>query len=63
MDIDVTGRIQNTRLATHHASPDGLGYFGYNNQIGVYVEIISYEKLVGDAERRNQYFFHKLGLL
>jgi hypothetical protein len=61
-DITETLRFQ-AQAANYHSSPDGLGYFGYNSQIGVYVEIISYEKLVGDAERRNQYFFHKLGLL
>lgn len=42
-------------------TPDGLGYFGYNAQIGVYVEIISFPKLVDDAKKRNAAFFEKLG--
>jgi hypothetical protein len=29
---------------------------------GVYVEIVSFDKLVGDAERRNRVFFEKLRL-
>jgi hypothetical protein len=61
-DITDTLRFQ-AQTANLHSSPDGLGYFGYNNQIGVYVEIISFDKLVSDAERRNAYFFHQLGLL
>ncbi|MDZ4852863.1 MAG: ATP-binding protein [Pirellulaceae bacterium] len=43
-------------------TPDGLGYFGYNTQVGVYVEIISFSKLIGDARKRNTAFFEKLGL-
>lgn len=43
-------------------TPDGLGYFGYNAQIGVYVEIISFPKLIDDAKKRNAAFFEKLGL-
>jgi len=61
-DITDSLRFQ-AQTANLHSSPDGLGYFGYNNQIGVYVEIISFDKLVSDAERRNAYFFHQLGLL
>ncbi len=43
-------------------TPDGLGYFGYNAQLGVYVEIISFAKLIDDAKKRNAAFFEKLGL-
>jgi hypothetical protein len=43
-------------------TPDGRGYFGYNGQLKLYFEIISYEKLIGDALRRNRMLFEKLGL-
>jgi len=43
-------------------TPDGLGYFGYNSQVGVYIEIISFAKLIADAKKRNAAFFEKLGL-
>jgi hypothetical protein len=43
-------------------SPDGLGFFGYNAPIGVYVEVISFDKLVTDAERRNAALFDQLNL-
>ncbi|MEQ8637958.1 ATP-binding protein [Gimesia maris] len=43
-------------------TPDGMGYFGYNAQVGVYVEIISFDKVVADAKKRNAVFFEKLGV-
>lgn len=43
-------------------TPDGLGYFGYNAQVGVYVEIISFAKLVEAAKQRNAAFFDRLGI-
>ena len=41
--------------ATLTHSPDSLGYFGYNPQLRTYVEIISFDKLIGDAKKRNAY--------
>jgi hypothetical protein len=43
-------------------TPEGRGYFGYNPQLKLYFEIISYEKLIGDGLRRNRMLFKKLGL-
>ena len=43
-------------------SPDGGGYFGYHKDLNLYLEIITYDKLINDAEKRNQILFHKLGL-
>ena len=42
------------------ATPDGEGYFVYNSDYKSYVEIISYDKLLKDAQKRNQVLFHKL---
>ena len=41
-------------------SSDASGYFGYVPKPGAYIEIISYEKLLNDAEDRNRILFDKL---
>lgn len=43
-------------------TPDGLGFFGYNRELGVYIEVMSFDKLVADAERRNAAHFEQLNL-
>ena len=43
-------------------TPDSHGFFGYNARLGVYVEILSFDKLVDDAAKRNAVLFDKLGL-
>lgn len=42
--------------------PDQLGYFGYNESLRAWVEVVAYEKMVSDAKKRNRAFFEKLGL-
>jgi hypothetical protein len=49
--------------ATLTQSQDSLGYFGYNPQLRAYVEIISFDKLIGDAKKRNAFLFDQLGIL
>lgn len=39
---------------------DGEGYFGYNQNVGTYIEVISYDKLLKDAKQRNQALFDSL---
>lgn len=43
-------------------TPDSLGYFGYHREHGAYIEIVSFDKLIEDAKRRNKILFDKLGL-
>jgi len=43
-------------------TPDRQGFFGYKRQYNAYVEVISYDKMVSDAKKRNAAFFRKLGL-
>lgn len=43
-------------------SPDKEGYFGFHNGYKMYVEIISFKKLMDDATLRNKIFFKKLQL-
>lgn len=53
---------EQAEYASLRKTPDGMGFFGYNAQVGVYVEIISFAKLIDDAKKRNAAFFEKLGL-
>jgi hypothetical protein len=53
---------QHAENATLKPTPDGHGYFGNNPGLGVYVEIVSFDKLIDDAKRRNAVLFEKLGL-
>lgn len=43
-------------------TPDGQGYFGYHKEHGAYIEIVSFDKLIDDAKRRNKILFDKMGL-
>ena len=42
--------------------PDGLGWFRWFDKISLYMEVISWTKLLRDAEMRNKIFFNKLGI-
>ncbi len=61
---DLTAKIkERAELANLLASPDSLGFFGYNQSISTYVEILSFDKLITDARKRNNMLFEKLQLL
>ena len=60
-DITPTLRMQ-AKAAGFRQTADAAGYFGYNDNFGVYVDIISFDKLIGDAKKRNAILFEKLGL-
>lgn len=40
--------------------PDNEGYFFYHKNSGCYIEILSYDKMLNDAKKRNRAFFDKL---
>jgi hypothetical protein len=42
--------------------PDGLGWFRWFGNNNLYMEVISWTKLLRDAEMRNKIFFSKLGM-
>lgn len=42
--------------------PDNDGYFSFNNNYSLYIEIISFDKLVRDSKQRNKALFEKLNL-
>lgn len=41
---------------------DEQGFFGYMKHFNAYLEIVSYDKVVADAKKRNAILFDKLGL-
>jgi hypothetical protein len=60
---DLTTKIRNfAEEAGFTIAPDGSGYFGYNQNLLTYTEVISYQKLVTDAQQRNRVLFDKLHL-
>ena len=42
--------------------PDRLGYFSWHDKLNLYVEVLSWDKVLRDANMRNKIFFHKLGI-
>jgi len=42
--------------------PDKLGWFFWFGNINLYMEVISWDKVLKDANMRNKIFFHKLGI-
>ena len=46
-----------------YVTPDNQGYYGFHRGHGVFYEVIDYNKLVRDAEKRNRIFFDKLNIL
>lgn len=60
---DITDKIDEfAGLSNLIKTPDGLGYFGHNKICDsmAYIEIISFDKLLNDAKKRNQVLFDKL---
>ena len=43
-------------------TPDKLGYYMFNDNLNAYVEILSYDKIINDAQKRNKILFDKLGI-
>lgn len=43
-------------------TPDAQGFFGFNPMLRAYVEVISFDKLLDDAIKRNRVLFDKLGV-
>lgn len=61
---DLTARIKEFAEENHSLtpSPDQEGYFGYHKGFRMYIEVISFKKLMNDATLRNRIFFKKLQL-
>lgn len=59
---DLTKEVQQEARRSLQRTPDRLGYFGFIKEHNAYIEIISYEKLLNDARKRNRVLFEKLGI-
>jgi hypothetical protein len=59
---DLTPTLKKQMRFNYQQSVDGEGYFKTLPGGNGYVEIISYQKLLRDAQRRNRALFEKLGL-
>lgn len=60
---DLTQELSNqATFAGLLTTPDNMGYFGYNGELAAYIEVIAFDKLVGDANKRNRILFEKLNL-
>lgn len=44
-------------------TPDNLGAYFYNKELHAYIEVLSYDKIRNDSEKRNRVLFEKLGIL
>lgn len=60
---DVTSKLE--RFIEQYSftpTPDQLGYYNFNKTYNAYFEILSYDKILNDAKKRNQVLFNKLGI-
>ena len=51
---DITPKLREMAENDHlRPTPDGGGFFGYHEKLGIYIEIVSFTKLLSDARKRN----------
>lgn len=43
-------------------TPDGEGFFGFNSPLLTYVEVLSYDKILADSQKRNRVLFDRLNI-
>ena len=41
---------------------DGMGYFHYNPNVNMYIQVLSFDKMLQDAKKRNAILFEKLNI-
>lgn len=59
---DLTPSLHRQAFGRYHRTADNEGYFSSLSTGNGYIEILSYDKLIKDAGRRNRILFDKLGL-
>ena len=61
---DLTAKVRSwlERVKDFKPMPDRLGWFQWKSNINLYVEVIAWDKLLGDAKMRNKIFFKTLGI-
>ncbi len=59
---DVTDRLREmAENAGLRPTPDGEGFFGFHEKLRAYVEVVSFDKMISDAKKRNMVLFDLLG--
>lgn len=48
--------------ASFKRTPDQMGMYAYNEPLSAYVEILSYDKMLSDAKKRNRALFQRLNV-
>lgn len=60
---DLTPKLENiAKIFNFKYTPDNRGMYCYNDNSHAYMEILSFDKLIEDAEKRNKILFDKLGI-
>jgi hypothetical protein len=61
-DLTGSARKHFERTIAQNPTPDGEGYYGWSPRHNAHIRVISFKKMLRDAELRNQTFFDQLGL-
>jgi hypothetical protein len=61
-ELTNSARKQFEKSIAQNPTPDGEGYYGWSSRHNAHVRIISFKKMLRDAEQRNQAFFDQLNL-
>ena len=61
---ELTGQTRGLfeKSLAQNSTPDGEGYYGWSNHHHAHIRVISFKKMLRDAEIRNQAFFDQLTL-
>lgn len=61
---DLTSKVEKwlEREKNFKPMPDRMGWFQWLENINLYVEVLSWDKVLKDSKMRSQIFFHKLGI-
>ena len=60
---DVTPKIKTyAENAGLEITPDLIGYFGFNKVLQTYIEVLSYDKVLADSQKRNRVLFDQLNI-
>ena len=62
----VASRTESLKREAKHQdfmrTPDDQGYFKFHKEMNAYIEIVSYQKVLDDAKKRNRAFFERLNI-
>jgi hypothetical protein len=61
---DLTKKVEKwlEKVKNFKPMPDCLGWFYWHDSLNLYIEVLSWDKVLKDATMRNKIFFYKLGI-